>query len=127
MKIEIRSSNVPLSQPLHDHTARRLGFALRTLAEHIDHVVVRLVDLNGPRGGLDKLCRMVVSLRSAGRLIVEATDADAYVAVSQAARRLEERAARRLRREARPLSSRRPSPRQQRSLQLATTVEPGSS
>lgn len=124
MKIDIRSSNVPLSDALHDHTARRLGFALRSMKSRIDRVVVRLLDVNGPKGGPDKVCRMDVRLLPAGRLFVEATDADAYVAISQAARRLEESATRRFSRRARPLSARRPSARQQRSLDLAARPSP---
>ncbi len=123
MKIDIRSSNVPVSEALSHHTRQRLGVALRSLGSHIDRVVVRLVDVNGPKGGPDKVCRMDVRLLPAGRLLVEATDADAYVAISQAARRLEQSVARRLRRHARPLATRRPSARQQRSLVLTRAPE----
>jgi ribosome-associated translation inhibitor RaiA len=120
MKIDIRSSNVPLSAALRDHTAHRIRLALRSMASRIDRVVVRLVDVNGPKGGPDKVCRMDVRLLPAGRLFVEATEADAYVAVIQAARRLDESASRRLGRRARPPVTRRPNSRHLRSVALTT-------
>lgn len=92
MKIEVRQSNVPISQALDAHIVRKLDFAVRRFAPRLDTIVVRLVDLNGPRGGLDKRCRITASLRSPHvRVVAEATDADAYAAVSQAAAKLEER------------------------------------
>ncbi|MBX3193073.1 MAG: HPF/RaiA family ribosome-associated protein [Labilithrix sp.] len=99
MKLEVRSSNVPISEALHAHIARRFDFALRRLAGRVDRALVRLVDLNGPKGGPDKRCRIEARLSSARSVIVEATDADAYVAVSQATARLEERVARALTRQ----------------------------
>jgi putative sigma-54 modulation protein len=108
MNIELRSSNVPLSQALYDHVVRKIDFALRRFANRIDGVVVRLVDINGPKGGLDKRCRIVARLAPTGSVIVEATDADAYVAVSQAAVRVDERVARAItRRRPRPPATRR--------------------
>jgi putative sigma-54 modulation protein len=97
MKIEIRGSTVPISEALEEHILRKLDFALRRFADRLDRVVVRLVDLNGPKGGIDKRCRIAARLMSpVPSVIVEATDADAYMAVSQAAARLEERVARTL-------------------------------
>ena len=95
MRIEVRVSNVPISESLALHIQRKLEFALRRHVARFDVVTVRVVDLNGPKGGLDKRCTMTARLASpVENLIAEATDADAYVAVSQAAARLETRAQR---------------------------------
>lgn len=113
MKIEVRASNVPISEPLALHIMKRLDFALRRYAERIDHVIVRLVDLNGPKGGADKRCTLSAQLVSpVEKLIVVATDADAYVAVNQAAARLDSRTTRAIRRSRfanRPRTARRQS------------------
>ncbi|HVJ89587.1 MAG TPA: HPF/RaiA family ribosome-associated protein [Labilithrix sp.] len=93
---ELRSSNVPISLALRDHVTRRVDFAIRRFAHRVERVVVRITDLNGPKGGLDKRCRIVARLSPARSVVVEATDADAYVAVSQAAIRLDERVSRAL-------------------------------
>ncbi len=108
LRMELRSSNIPLSEPLRNHIARRLEFALRRFAHRVDRITVRLVDINGPKGGPDKRCRIVVRLASARSVIVEATDSDAYAAVSQAAMCLDEAVARTVtRRRPRPLFVRR--------------------
>lgn len=100
MRIEVRGSTVPISEALEEHILRRLDFALRRFADSVDRVIVRLVDLNGPKGGVDKRCRIAARLISpAPAVIVEATDAGAYMAVSLAAARLEERVARALSRQ----------------------------
>ena len=109
--IDLRSSNLDISVALREHVVRRLDFAIRRFAHRIDKVVVRIVDVNGPKGGPDKRCRMVAHYEGPHALLVEATDSDAYVAVSQAAIRLEERVARALtRRSRRALASRRIGP-----------------
>jgi ribosome-associated translation inhibitor RaiA len=108
MNIELRSANVPISEALHEHVIRKIDFALRRFASRIEGIVVRLVDINGPKGGPDKRCRIVARLSPTGSVIVEATDADAYVAVSQAAMRADESVARAItRRRPRPLTTRR--------------------
>lgn len=110
--IDLRSSNLPISVALREHVVRRLDFAIRRFAHRIDKVVVRIVDVNGPKGGPDKRCRMVAHYEEGPHvLLVEATDSDAYVAVSQAAIRLEERVARALsRRGSRAIANRRIGP-----------------
>jgi ribosomal subunit interface protein len=94
--IDLRSSNVPISVALREHVARRLDFAVRRFAHRIERVTVRIVDINGPRGGCDKRCRIVARLSPTRTILVEAMDSDAYVAVSQATTRLEERVSRAL-------------------------------
>lgn len=97
MIIEVRGSTVPISEALEEHILRRLDFAMRKFDGRIERVVVRLVDLNGPKGGPDKRCRVEARLLSRSQsLVVEAIDADAYAAVSQAVARLDERVARTL-------------------------------
>ena len=55
------------------HLERRLQFALARFSGHIQRVQVVLEDQNGPRGGLDKHCRVVVRLREAGDVVAEVT------------------------------------------------------
>jgi ribosome-associated translation inhibitor RaiA len=50
-------------------------------------VSVTLEDINGPRGGIDKQCRIVVKLERVGELSFDATDAEVYAAVDAAADR----------------------------------------
>ena len=125
MPIDLRSSNVAISVALREHVARRLSFALGRFTHRVERVTVRIVDLNGPRGGPDKRCRIVVRLMPARNILVEATDSDAYAAVSQAANRLDERVARELARERpRAVATRRIGPATETSDELVVD-EPG--
>lgn len=74
---------------------RRLEFALGRFTGRVRSLTVRLTDLNGPRGGLDKKCLIAVRLAGPRRVIViEDVDADAAVAISRAAERVSRAVAR---------------------------------
>jgi ribosome hibernation promoting factor len=94
MRIDIRHSNFPLSGALTDHVERTVGLALRRFAGRVAAIAVRLVDVNGPRGGLDKRCRIVLTLDGGGQLVAQGLSDDAYAAVGRAAERLHGQVAR---------------------------------
>jgi ribosome-associated translation inhibitor RaiA len=99
---------------------------MRRFTGRVARVVVRLTDLNGPKGGVDKHCRIAATLLRSGRsILAEATDADAYAAVSQAAARLDDRVVRALTRP-RTLQSGRPRWRSSRPAERASgeRIEP---
>ena len=87
MQINIQSHNFPLTNALRGHVERRLGFALSTRNQHIQKVMVRLSDINGPRGGEDKCCRIMVVLPHLQDVVIEDTKANLYCAIDQAADR----------------------------------------
>lgn len=90
MDVEIRFLHIEPSDALRDHIERRVGFALRRFSDRIRSVTVRVVDLNGPRGGIDKECRIEVKAVAKGRLHVRARRPDAYDAIGEAAACLDE-------------------------------------
>lgn len=55
--------------PLREMAEQRLRFAMRRLSAIVPHAKVQLSDVNGPRGGLDKQCRIELHT-SAGRPVV---------------------------------------------------------
>jgi ribosome-associated translation inhibitor RaiA len=77
---------------------RQLGFALGTCYRHVMRILVRLSDINGPRGGNDKRCHLEVILPGQPAVVVEDTEADLYVAINRAASRAGRTVMRRLRR-----------------------------
>jgi ribosome-associated translation inhibitor RaiA len=85
--VVIRSRGFTLTAALRDYAERRLQFALDRHQDRIARAVVVLEDLNGPRGGDDKACRVELRLRSGRRVRTTVVDADAYVAVAAAADR----------------------------------------
>ena len=84
MQIDIQARNFSLTDALRTHVERRLGFALARNADHIQRVVVRLSDINGPRGGADKCCHIQVVLRHLPEVVIQDTEADLYVAIYRA-------------------------------------------
>jgi ribosome-associated translation inhibitor RaiA len=45
---------------------------------------MRLSDINGPRGGVDKHCHLQVVLKGLPDVVIEDTEADMYVAINRA-------------------------------------------
>ena len=99
MQINIQARNFPLTMALRGHIERRLGFALSTRDNHIQRVMVRLSDINGPRGGPDKCCHIQVVLPQLPDVVIEDTEADLYAAIDRAADRAGRTVGRRLSRQ----------------------------
>ncbi len=99
MQINIRSRGFALTHALRDYAERRLQFALARVADRVRRVTVRLSDVNGPRGGIDKRCRIQVTLNGLADVVIEDTEADLYVAIDRAADRIGRTVVRRLARQ----------------------------
>ena len=84
MRLEIRSHDLEFDQELRDSIESRIRFVLARSSNRITRVTVFLSDINGPRGGIDKRCRIVVRLVPAGQVFVEDTDTDLGVVVDRA-------------------------------------------
>ena len=89
MQIDIQTRNFSLTDALRSHAERRLRFALTCCDDHIQRVVMRLSDINGPRGGADKRCHLVVVLDGLPDVVVEDIEADLYIAIDRATDRAE--------------------------------------
>jgi len=99
MQINIQARNFPLTDALHSHINRCLGFALSARGENIQRVLVRLSDINGPRGGVDKCCHIQVVLTRLSDVVIEDTEANLYDAIYRAANRAGRAVRRRLMRQ----------------------------
>ncbi|MES9944707.1 MAG: HPF/RaiA family ribosome-associated protein [Candidatus Thiodiazotropha sp.] len=99
MQIDIQARNFPLTEALRRHVERRLEFALSTRDDHIQRVLVRLYDINGPRGGADKCCQIMVMLAHLPDVVIEDTEVDLYTAIDRAADRASRTVGRRLARQ----------------------------
>lgn len=98
MRIDIQARGFDLTEGLREHTVRRLQFALGWASHDVRAVAVRLFDINGPRGGEDKRCRIQVVFPGTPNVVIEDTEADLYVAIDRAADRAERAVTRRLER-----------------------------
>jgi len=84
MNINIQARDFSLTDALRDHAERRLSFALSCCDEHIQKIVMRLSDINGPRGGEDKRCHLQVVLAGLPDVVIEDVEVDMYVAIDRA-------------------------------------------
>ena len=91
MELTIRTRDVELTDELREKITQRLEFALDTFSDHVDEALVYLMDLNGPKGGVDKLCQITVRARGVGELPVRETGTTLQAALNRAARRLKYR------------------------------------
>jgi len=87
MQIDIQARHFTLTDALRSHAERRLRLALTCCDDHIQRIVMRLSDINGPRGGVDKHCHLQVILAGLPDVIIEDTEADMYVAINRASDR----------------------------------------
>ena len=88
MNIDIQSLGFPITGALADHAKRRLQFVLTRRSDRIQRVVVRLGDENGPRGGVDKFCRIQVRLFNAPVAVIEEVGSELYAVIDRATDRV---------------------------------------
>lgn len=89
MNIEIRATNLEISAALEEHVTTKISAAVRARRDQLERVLVRLSDINGPKGGRDIHCHVVARL--CGRtLVVHDLSENAYDAATHAAARLSE-------------------------------------
>ena len=86
----IRDAEGDMAAALRAYAVHRLSFALRRFQHQVRHVTVRLVDLNGPRRGVDSRCSMMVDFVGGRSVFVDATTAWPFASVTLAASRLSE-------------------------------------
>lgn len=99
MELSIRTRNLELTDALREQIERRLDFALDRFRDHVQDALVYLMDLNGPKGGVDKLAQITVRVSRIGEMAVRETGTTTSAALNRAARRLKYRLAEALRAE----------------------------
>lgn len=96
MVIEIRNRNVKLDADTREWIERRLHFALGRFSNRIRKLSVSLMDLNGPRGGIDKDCTLRIMLKPMGEIVLDDVDETVEGAVAMLAERASRAVTRRL-------------------------------
>lgn len=70
MRLNINFRNVPGSADIISHVDRRLSFCLSRMEHEIERVDVTLSDLNGPKAGVDKQCKVVIKPIGLRKIVV---------------------------------------------------------
>lgn len=99
MQMDIQSQGFSLTQGIRDYVMKRLAYTLAHGDAAITRIIVRLSDINGPRGGDDKRCLVEIRLKAASTVVIEDTEGDLYVAIDRAAERAGRTLGRRLARQ----------------------------
>jgi len=84
MQIDIQTRGFSLTNALLGYSQRRVLGAMAYISGHVNRVVIRLSDINGPRGGADKCCHVQVALAGMPDVVVEDTEVDMYTAIDRA-------------------------------------------
>lgn len=87
MRIAIHANGFDMTTALRQYTEQRLATALGWARLHMRKLAVSLSDINGPRGGVDKRCKIQVQLGNGREVIIEECEADLYAAIDRAAER----------------------------------------
>jgi ribosome-associated translation inhibitor RaiA len=85
----IRSVGLDLDKDDRAYIRRKLGLKLGKFARAIERVSVRIEDINGPRGGKDKACRIKAVLQDLPSVVVESRSAALQTAVDGALGQIE--------------------------------------
>ncbi|GAB5450824.1 MAG: hypothetical protein Hals2KO_11520 [Halioglobus sp.] len=96
MPIQIRTHGFTLTQSLEQYVLRRVKTGLGERLEKSTNLSVGLSDINGPKGGADKCCRIRIALPGQPDVVVKDTQADMYNAINSALRRTRHVLSRRL-------------------------------
>lgn len=72
MHVQIQVKGLTKAMQLRRFAARKLEVALAQFSHSIQEAHVRLNDINGPdRGGVDKLCRVVLRFKDNSIMVIE--------------------------------------------------------
>lgn len=83
MHIDIHGLNIQPTDAMRIYMHRRIQTSLDHLHHAVRGVVLRIKDINGPRGGVNKRCQISVQLTSGERIFIEDIDEDVYRVVDR--------------------------------------------
>jgi putative sigma-54 modulation protein len=96
ISVEVRSKTDDMEPLIRQFAERRISFALDHLS-NVRRIAISVEDVNGPKGGADKHCRIVAELAFTS-LVLDETQPDWQSAVARAIHRLDRKATQELQR-----------------------------
>ncbi|HLT25398.1 MAG TPA: HPF/RaiA family ribosome-associated protein [Zeimonas sp.] len=86
--IHIRNFGAPITADDRDYVRQKLAARLAPFGKRVERASVRIEDVNGPRGGIDKRCRIKVVLSGVTSVTAEEQEAVLRIAIDGALRRI---------------------------------------
>lgn len=87
MQLFVASHGVEMKRRIRKRIEQRLRFAANRFERHLCEIAVHVADENGPRGGVDTVCRLTARLRDGSAIRIEEKDANVMGAFGRAAKR----------------------------------------
>jgi ribosome-associated translation inhibitor RaiA len=105
MQIQIQASPFELQDTSRQSIEQRVRFVLRRLQHQVSQARIRLTDINGPRGGVDKECQLLLKQAGPGQVVIK-TQGTTYASALDAALQRASQALLRARQRRRPQARR---------------------
>lgn len=87
MEVYLLAKQFPLTPALRNYAERRLRAGFAFARDRISDVVVRLGDVNGPRGGQDMQCQILIAVPGRPTVVVRDVHEDLYTAIDRGVKR----------------------------------------
>jgi len=84
MQTVIHSNDFALTGALDSFIRSHTRKSMRVCSDQIQRVVIRLKDINGPKGGDDKECSVEVQVANFSPIVVRKRSSDAYASIRTA-------------------------------------------
>jgi len=96
VQISIQTDGFDLSEGLRRRVQGRVAQVLSDNSGRISCIRIGLSDINGPRGGVDKRCRVRLVMPGLREVVVDQVELDMYHAIDKALKRVGRAVARRV-------------------------------
>ncbi len=87
MQVQLVSPEFSITPSLREYLEQRLRAAFGPLRGKIADIAVRLRDLNGPRGGRDMQCQLLVTMPGKPAVVIREVQENMYNAIDRAVQR----------------------------------------
>ena len=84
MQIFIQSSSFKLTRSLKHYVEKKIKNSLGRRTDDVKRIYVRLFDINGPHGGIDKRCHLHLTLPNMADVVIQNTQDNLYDAINLA-------------------------------------------
>ena len=97
MQVVIRSNDFTITKALRNFLHSQIKRSMAACSRNVESITIRLKDLNGPKGGIDKECLVEVKIANGAPVVVRKQSTNAYQGIRQALARAARVTLRRLR------------------------------
>ncbi len=84
MNIDIQSPDFVITESIKRFVINEAEKHLSAVADHVNKVVIHVRDINGPKGGEDKECKVELLMYEMPSIVLKKRSSDAYMAIKKA-------------------------------------------